>query len=707
MDSETQEIIDYFLTESRESVAEVEPLLIGLEAGGAHVDRATIDKIFRLFHSMKGSAGFLEFQHVESVTHQAETLLDRVRNGTLTFDPPLVDLLCRALDFTNDALDAIEAMLTDASLAEEAAGLIQRLKGFGGAPSAEPARAPVAPAPVAAKPPSAPPPAAPPPPAAEAWTGPQPAAARGEINVFAPVAAPSAAETDSGLSSLFDSLSRGAKIERSLPTPEPSSASVAPSPRAPSPQGTAPAKPAASPHRLGEILIEAGLASPAQIEEALKDKRLPVGQKLVQMQVVPPERIQEALAVQSARRGDPDKAAEEEDGKGRSRAEYLRVDVRKLDQLMDLIGELIIAETAVTHGPARDTEVDGSQKAAVQLNRVTRGLQDVAMSLRMVPIEPTFKKMVRLVRDLSRRQGKRITLEISGEDTEVDKSVVEAISDPLVHLIRNSIDHGVEDVDERIRVGKAPEGRITLSARQQAGEIRIEVRDDGRGLDRARILKKGVERGLVKGDGAELSDAEVYKLIFEPGFSTAAAVTDISGRGVGMDVVKQNIESVKGRVEVQSTPGAGSVMALRIPLTLAIIEGMLVRVGTSRFTLPILSITETVGVTARDVTRLTNGAEVVRVRGRLLPVYRLHELYELKPDSTRIEDGLLVVIEDGNDRVCVLVDELIGQRQTVVKSLSGYLGSVRGLAGCTVLGDGSISLIIDVAKLIHDVHAAA
>lgn len=689
MDSETQEIIDYFLTESRESVAEVEPLLIGLEAGGAHVDRATIDKIFRLFHSMKGSAGFLEFQHVEAVTHQAETLLDRVRNGSLAFDAALVDLLCRALDFTNDALDAIEAMLTDNGLAEEAGGLIARLKGFGGEATASPA-------PAVAAAPSPPPPSAAPPrpaPAAEQSTG--GAAARGEINVFAPVAAPSAAETARGLSSLFDALSRGVPVERSLPAPAPEPA--------PAPAG----KPAASPHRLGEILVEAGLASPAQVEEALRDKRLPVGQKLVQMQVVAPERIQEALAVQSARRGDPERPADDEEGKGRSRAEYLRVDVRKLDQLMDLIGELIIAETAVTHGPAQEAELDGNHKAAVQLNRVTRGLQDVAMSLRMVPIEPTFKKMVRLVRDLSRRQGKRVSLEISGEDTEVDKSVVEAISDPLVHLIRNSIDHGIEGSDERVRSGKAPEGRITLSARQQAGEIRIEVRDDGRGLDRARILKKGIERGLVKGDGADLSDAEVYRLIFEPGFSTAAAVTDISGRGVGMDVVKQNIESVKGRVEVQSTPGAGSVMALRIPLTLAIIEGMLVRVGSSRFTLPILSITETVGVTARDVTRLTNGAEVVRVRGRLLPVYRLHELYDLKPDSTRIEDGLLVVIEDGADRVCVLVDELIGQRQTVVKSLSGYLGSVRGLAGCTVLGDGSISLIIDVAKLIHDVHAAA
>lgn len=704
MDSETQEIIDYFLTESRESVAEVEPLLIQLEGGQGAADRQTIDKIFRLFHSMKGSAGFLEFSHVESVTHHAETLLDKVRTGQLRLSAELVDVLCRALDFTNDALDAIEANLSDGALAGPASALIERMVRFvddGGAHGSATATPP--PAPVA--PPPAPVVEAAPP-------APHEAPAQGERLVFAPVQAQGAADAAAGLQSLMDALSKGFNPERALPTAvEPPSAPIplpTPASRAPAAAAATVAAAAGSSTRLGEILVEAGLVSPAQVEEALRDSRLPVGQKLVQMNAVSPAVVQEALAVQSARRGEAEKAADDDEAQGkRNKAEFLRVDVRKLDQLMDLIGELIIAETAVTHGPNLTAEVDGNHKAAVQLNRVTRGLQDIAMSLRMVPIEPTFKKMVRLVRDLSRRQGKRISLEISGEDTEVDKSVVEAISDPLVHLIRNSIDHGVESSAERVAAGKPAEGRIWLTARQQAGEIRIEVRDDGRGLDRARILRKGIERGLVKGDGSDLSDADVYKLIFEPGFSTAAAVTDISGRGVGMDVVKQNIESVKGRVEISSTPGAGSTMALRIPLTLAIIEGMLVRVGQSRFTLPILSITETVTATARDVTRLTNGAEVVRVRGRLLPVYRLHELYQLKPDSNRIEDGLLVVIEDGNQRVCVLVDELIGQRQTVVKSLSGYLGSVRGLAGCTVLGDGSISLIIDVAKLIQDVYAAA
>jgi two-component system chemotaxis sensor kinase CheA len=386
----------------------------------------------------------------------------------------------------------------------------------------------------------------------------------------------------------------------------------------------------------------------------------------------------------------------------RRRVDYLRVDVRKLDQLMDLVGELIIAETAVTHGPQHAHHPDGQSKAAVQLNRVTRGLQDVAMSLRMVPISPTFKKMKRLVRDVSKKQGKQVLLELSGEDTEVDKSVVEAISDPLVHLIRNAIDHGIEGSSERQAAGKAGPGRICLSARQQAGEIHIILRDDGQGLSRERILRKAREAGLVRGVGVELSDTEVFRLIFEPGFSTASELTDISGRGVGMDVVRRSIEAVKGRVDVSSEPGMGTTVTLRIPLSLAIIEGMLVRVGDTRFTLPMLSIVETVVVRGDAVTRLTNGVEVARIRGQIIPVFRIHRFYEIEPESPQIEDGLLVVVEDGADRICLLVDELVGQRQTVIKGLSGYLGNVRGLAGCTVLGDGSISLIIDVAKLIRE-----
>lgn len=594
MDSETQEIVDYFLTESREALVEVEPLLISLESDGGTPDRDSIDRIFRLFHSMKGSAGFLEFSHVESVTHHAETLLDMVRQGQKALDEDVVNLLCRAVDFTNDALDVIESTYSDNDLAANASGLINRLK--------EATSAPAAPA------------------------------------------APAAVSEDS--------------------------LAVV----------SAPAGDAKPSNALEAALLSSGALAPTELAKNNN-----------------PEAAEAAEAAPSA-----------PEPKKRRRAEYLRVDVRKLDQLMDLMGELIIAETAVTHGPAAaEAGVDGLPNAAVQLNRVTRGLQDVVMSLRMVPIEPTFKKMVRLVRDLSKRQSKKVQLEIEGQETEVDKSVVEAIADPMVHLIRNAIDHGIESEEDRIAAGKPPEGHVQLAARQQAGEIRIVVRDDGKGLAREQILAKAISKGLVNGDGSELSDNEVFRLIFEPGFSTAAAVTDISGRGVGMDVVKQNIEAVKGRVDIESKLGVGTTFTLRIPLTLAIIEGMLVQVGDTRFTIPMLSIRETVRVDGCQVTRLTNGQQVVKIRQQLVPLFRLNEFYNIQSKTERIEDGLLVVVEDGHDMLCLLVDELVGQRQTVIKSLSGYLGNVRGLAGCTVLGDGSISLIIDVAKLIQDTRSAA
>jgi two-component system chemotaxis sensor kinase CheA len=326
----------------------------------------------------------------------------------------------------------------------------------------------------------------------------------------------------------------------------------------------------------------------------------------------------------------------------------------------------------------------------------------------MVPIEATFRKMIRLARDVAAKQGKQVTLRIVGEETEVDKTVAEVIADPLVHLLRNGVDHGLETPSERIAAGKPAEGVVELSARHVGGEVWIQVRDDGRGIDRDRVRAKAVSRGLVDAARAEtLTDAEVYAFVFEPGFSTAAAVTDISGRGVGMDVVKRQIETVKGRVDVASSPGLGTTFTLRIPLTLAIIEGMLVRVGDASFTIPLLNIRESVVPRSRDVTVLSDGQEVVRIRGQLIPVVRLHSFYQIPPQHEQLEKGILVVVEDGGQAVCLFVDELVGQRQTVIKGLSGYLGDVRGLSGCTVLGDGRISLILDVLGLLAAVARAS
>ncbi|HCH62676.1 MAG: chemotaxis protein CheA [Deltaproteobacteria bacterium] len=636
MDSETKEIIDCFIGESREAIAEVEPLLMELEAEGGTPDRATVDAIFRLFHSMKGSAGFLELVHVETVTHHAETLLDRVRiHGHLSVE--VVDLLCRALDFTNEALDCVERTLSDANMAASSQPLIERMERVAGLP---------------------------------------PGTVEGVLE------AP-AAETLYGFE---------------LP-PEPQALDADRSSTVP---GLALVSPNVTPLRPPLD----GRSDPIEDEDAALAATLQrFASASPELEPSPPT-TGHILAEASRSERTAKQRSSGASNRSRRRMEYLRVDVRKLDELMDLIGELIIAETAVTHGPQQHQPVEGPSKAAVQLNRVTRDLQDVAMSLRMVPIGPTFNKMKRLVRDLSLKQGKRIRFDVSGSDTEVDKSVVEAIADPLMHLLRNAIDHGIEPEVSRLVVDKQATGVIRLTARQQAGEIRVTVQDDGRGLERRHILRKAIDAGLVRDGGDDLSDSDVFRLIFEPGFSTAPAVTDISGRGVGMDVVRRNIEAVKGRVDISSIPGQGTTVTIRIPLTLAIIEGMLVRVGSTRLTIPMLSILETVVVGPADITRLTNGVEVARIRGQMLPVFRIHQFYEIEPDSTNIHEGLLVVVEDGDDRLCLLVDELVGQRQTVIKPLSGYLGHVRGLAGCTVLGDGSISLIIDVAKLIVDTRAS-
>jgi two-component system chemotaxis sensor kinase CheA len=387
-------------------------------------------------------------------------------------------------------------------------------------------------------------------------------------------------------------------------------------------------------------------------------------------------------------------------GGGQAGEGTARVALSKLDMLMDLVGELIIAEAAVTHSPDLEGQMlEGFQKAAMHLNRITRSLQDVAMSMRMVPVRQTFRRMLRVVRDVAREVNKQVELILEGEDTEIDKSVVEGLTDPLVHIIRNAVDHGLETTAERLAANKLAQGVITLSATHQSGEVWIRIADDGKGLDRNKILTKARERGLVGAEGDQMSDRDVFDLLFMAGFSTAATVTKISGRGVGLDVVRRNIEQLGGRVDIDSVFGQGTAFTLRIPLTLAIIEGMLIRVGRSKYTLPLLSVRETVRIPPSALVRLPGGQEVVRIRDRILALVRLHELYSIQSDSARIQDGLLLVVESGGERYCLFVDDVIGQFQTVIKSLGPYFQDVPGISGCTILGNGEISLILDTAEL--------
>lgn len=384
----------------------------------------------------------------------------------------------------------------------------------------------------------------------------------------------------------------------------------------------------------------------------------------------------------------------------------IRVDVEKLDSLLDLVGELVIAEAMVSHNPdIQGLQLDRLEKSLLQLSKITREIQDMAMSMRMIPLAGTFRKMTRLVRDLSLKVNKKMRLEISGEETEVDKTIIEQISDPLVHLIRNAADHGIETSEQRAAAGKPETGQISLEARHSAGEVLIIIRDDGKGLDRQKILLKAAELGLLQDENRELKDEEVWNLIFEPGFSTKEAVSAISGRGMGMDVVKSQIEKLRGRIDIRSTPGQGTLFSIRIPLTMAIIDGMVVRVGKTQYTIPIISIKESLQPKPGQITVTPGGMELISIRGEILPVIRIHELYKIDPTYTDLTEGIAIVVENDARKCCLFVDELAGQQQIVIKALSGYFARVRGISGFAILGEGVVSMILDIKTLVDSVES--
>jgi two-component system chemotaxis sensor kinase CheA len=380
--------------------------------------------------------------------------------------------------------------------------------------------------------------------------------------------------------------------------------------------------------------------------------------------------------------------------------ETVKVDLDRVDSIVEMIGELIIVESMVVNVP----EIAALPSLRVrnylsQLTKISRDLQNIAMRMRMVPVQGVFQKMARMVRDLSRKTGKNVVLVQSGESAEMDRSMVERIEDPLVHMIRNSVDHGIEPhVDDRTSTGKTAQATIKLSAFHEGGSIVIEIADDGRGLNREAILKKARAQGLVR-EGENPSDAEVWGLIFLPGFSTAKEVTEISGRGVGMDVVKRNIESMRGRVTVTSTPGKGTTFRLILPLTLAIIEGMLVACGSERYIVPSLSIVESLKPTESMVHAFADRGELVNVRGEMLPLVRLQRLLGVGGEERAATEALIVVVETMGRRVGLLVDDVITQQQVVIKPLGEGLGDTEMLAGAAILSDGRVGLILNVDRI--------
>ena len=393
--------------------------------------------------------------------------------------------------------------------------------------------------------------------------------------------------------------------------------------------------------------------------------------------------------------------AQQVDHKPRAAAAgIVRVDTLKLDGLIDLVGELVIAQSMVVQSPeVRDVASVHLSRCLGQLRGITSDLQRTAMSLRMVPIRNTFQKMARLVRDLGVQQGKDIQLILEGEDTELDRNIVEELGDPLVHMIRNSADHGIESQAERLAEGKPAAGTITLRAFHRGGFIVIEIQDDGRGLNPDRIRMKAIERGLVKPDD-NIDERAIFDLIFAPGFSTAEKITDLSGRGVGMDVVRRNIERMRGKIEIESAIGRGTTFTISLPLTLAIIEGLLVGVGDQRYVIPTLSVRESFRPLPSMVTKVQGRGEMVSVRGRLTPVLRLGEHLNTPAAATDLSAGILVVVESGQDSRCLFVDELIGKQEVVIKSLGDMFHQQTNFAGAAILGDGRVGLILDVNALV-------
>ena len=381
-------------------------------------------------------------------------------------------------------------------------------------------------------------------------------------------------------------------------------------------------------------------------------------------------------------------------------AQSVKVDTSKLDSLIDMVGELVVAQALIYEDPNLQRIVDERlQRNLAQVRRITTDLQRDAMSMRLVPIKPTFQKLARLVRDLSKKSGKVVDLVLAGEDTELDRKVIEDINDPLMHMVRNSIDHGIETADARRRAGKRPEGRLLLSASHQGGSVVITISDDGGGLNQEKILKKARERNIVA-PGETLSANEIHQLIFRPGFSTAEQVTEISGRGVGMDVVRRNIEALRGRIDIQSAEGQGTTFLIKLPLTLAILDGLLLGVGGERFVMPTFAVRESLRPVPEQVHTVQGQPRMIQVRDRLVPLVRLAELYRIEAADMDICQATVVVIEDDGRQVGLVVDRLLGKQEVVIKSLGETFGHVAGVAGGAILGDGRVGLILDAHGLV-------
>ncbi len=448
---------------------------------------------------------------------------------------------------------------------------------------------------------------------------------------------------------------------------------------------------------LGDMLVDMGIASQEAVDQALDIQRMRLGEILVEQGAAEEQEVEKALEQQG--KTPPEK--KDQFANYRIKRRDIRVDTERLDKLFDLMGELITAEAMVLNNPELEGyDMPNFERSANYLSKISREMQEITMAMRMIPLEGLFSKMRRLVRDLSKKFEKPINLEISGEDTEMDRTVMEEISDPLVHIIRNALDHGIETAEKRKAAGKPETGTVRLGAGYEGNEIWITVSDDGGGLKRDVILERSLDRGLIQGNPEEMKDEDVWKLVFEPGFSTAETVSEISGRGVGMDVVKKNIEKLRGKIDIKSVEGEGSTFVLKIPLTLAIIDGITFVVGPQLYSLPITDVIQFHKASEVEITQTSTEDLVINLREEVIPVVKLYSFFKIETSKKRVEDGIVIVVQARDRKLAILVDEVIGYRQIVIKSLPSYMKDIRALSGCSIMSDGKVSLIIDTGALI-------
>ena len=580
------EVIGEFITEGIDLITNAEEALLTLENDPDDMD--AVGTVFRAFHTIKGTAAFMELAIISEMAHHAESLLSRVRDREIRYAGGYADLALRSLDMLKELIHSVEQAL-------------------GGEPLVCP-------------------------------------------------------ESYDDLMYLLENPEQAGISEDFDETTTP---------------------------RVGDILVAQGDAEREKVEGAAAlypDK--PIGAAIVKSRAASIEDVGQAIRTQKRIHG-----AEQ------VMQSSVRVNTERLDRLIDMVGELVIAHSMV----AQDKIVVNDEhhellKKVVHTNKIVRELQNMSMSMRMVPLKATFQKMARLVRDLARNVGKNINFVTEGEETEIDRNMVDVVKDPLVHMVRNAVDHGIEPPDVRKKTGKPEYGTVYLSAYHSAGSVVVEIKDDGNGLDRGKLIAKALEKGIIS-DGNSLGDREVFNLIFEPGFSTAEVVSDVSGRGVGMDVVKKNIEALRGHVEIQSDPGKGSIFKMRLPLTLAIIDGMVIRVSCETYVVPTSSIVRSLRPAPGDISTVLNHGEMLSLQGKLIPLFRLDSLFDIRGAEQDPARALVMVIEDNGSQACLLIDELIGRQQVVIKSLGETMRDIPGISGGAIMTNGRVGLILDVGSL--------